>query len=484
MKKIKYNYKNLIIAIMGHVDHGKTSFIDNLKKTNIAKKEIGQITQKNYIIDYTYKNKKIIFIDTPGHKDFIKLKLQSLKILDLILFFISCEINKISKQIEKILNYIYKYKNIKIIFIISKIDLNINKKYSNNILYIKNYLLKKKFLLKEYGGKYYCFNISIKNNNSIINLLNHITKLNIYKKYIYNTKAKGYILNSFFNKKIGYYQLIILKQGHIKIGNYIKCNNKFGKIKNIIHNNVSIKKIDINIPVKIIGLKGAFNFGNKFTIYNKKIKLKSKKENKLYLENNIKNDIFKKKKKTINIILKADLLSSIDAIINIINKINKEYKNIIKVIYKNIGDITLNDINLAKNTKSIIINFNIKYFINKNLNNIIIKNFNIIYQIYDYLIKKIKKKKKYIIKGILTIKKFYKIKNQIICGCKILKGQIKKQYKIKLIRNKKNIFTNHKIESLKFHSKNINLLKKGKYCGLIVKDYDKFYLSDILIVYK
>ncbi|XBT18191.1 MAG: GTP-binding protein [Candidatus Shikimatogenerans sp. Tser] len=490
--KPKYKNKNIIVGIMGHVDHGKTTFINQISNKNITKKEIGNITQKNNIFLLKYKKKKIIFIDTPGHKDFINLRYQCLKIIDLILLFISCDINKIPDQTKEIINYLKNY-NIKVIFVITKIDIKNNK---NNINYITNYLINKNFLFKKYGGKYFLNKISSIKNIGVKKLLNNIIIINKnVNTYISNPIiSTGYIINSYFKKNIGYIQTIILKKGNLKIGDYILCNYNYNKIKKIILNKKNIKNIDTNIPIKIIGLKNSYNFGEKFFIY-KKIKYIKKhiqyiKNNKIKQNNIIKNLIFlknkkmdfKKKKKYINIIIKADLLSSIDAIINIVDLLNYKYKNIINIIQYNIEDINMKDIKLAKNTNAIIINFNKKNI--KNIN-VKIKNFYIIYEIHKYLKYIIKKqyKKKYKIKGILLIKKIYNINKKNISGCKILKGKIKKKYFIKVIRNNKTIIKKSKIISLKKYNKDVNVLKKGDICSLIVKNYNNILLNDILKVF-
>ncbi|XBT18509.1 MAG: GTP-binding protein [Candidatus Shikimatogenerans sp. Tder] len=492
-----YKPKNIIIAIMGHVNHGKTTFINNISNKDITQKEKHNITQKTNIYNLKYKKKNLIFIDTPGHKDFINLRYQCLKIINIILLFISCETNKISEQTKEILNYLKNY-NIKTIFVITKIDI-INKK--NNINYIINYLIKKKIIFKKYGGKYLLNKISSKKNIGVKKLLNNILIINKNNnKYLINPIiSTGYIINSFYKKNIGYIQTIILKNGNLKIGNYILCNNNYGKIKKIIYNNKNIKNININIPIKIIGLKNSYNLGDKFYIYNKK---KDLNKHKKYIINNINKQniilnekkslkknkkLLFSKKKYINIILKADLLSSIDAIINIINILNKKYKNIINIIKYNIKNIYNNDLKLAINTNSIIINFNKKNNINiKNFNKIKIKNFFTIYEIYNYLNNKIKKyinKKKNIYKGVLLVKKIYKINNKNICGCLIIKGKIKKKYFIKIIRNKKTILKKSKIISLKNFNKNISILKKGNLCSLIIKNFNNYIINDILKVF-
>ncbi|XBT18694.1 MAG: GTP-binding protein [Candidatus Shikimatogenerans sp. Tcar] len=490
-----YKSKAIITAIMGHVDHGKTTFINNISNKNITKKEKGNITQKNNIFNLKYKKKKIIFIDTPGHKDFINLRYQCLKIINIILLFISCDTNKISKQTKEILNYLKNY-NIKTIFVITKIDI-INKK--KNINYIINYLIKKKIILNENKNKYLLNKISSIKNIGIKKLLNNILLLNNNNnKYLINPSiTTGYIINSFFKKNIGYIQTIILKNGSFKIGDYIVCNTNYGKIKKIIYNNNNIKNININVPVKIIGLKNSYNLGDKFFIYKKKNLLNKHikyVKNNIFKQNIILNNKkfiknYKKKfsitKKKINIILKTDLLSSIDAIINIIDILNKKYKNIINIIKYNIENICNNDLKLAKSTNSIIISFNKKNNLNIN-NKIKIKNFFIIYEIYNYLKNKIKKfinKKKNTYKGILLVKKIYNINNKNICGCKIIKGKIKKKYYIKIIRNNKTILKKSKILSLKIFNKNVNIVKKGNLCGLIIKNFNNYKKNDTIKVF-
>ncbi|WGH27200.1 MAG: translation initiation factor IF-2 N-terminal domain-containing protein [Candidatus Shikimatogenerans bostrichidophilus] len=383
-KKKKYIVRPPIISIMGHVNHGKTSLLDYIRKSNLISLEYGNITQHMGIYNVKLNNNKTItLIDTPGHESFLSIRRRGIKISDIVLIVISVDKGIMNQTIESI-NHA-KNDNLPIIFIFSKIDKVKNIKF--NIDKIKNNLKKLNINLNIKNDKYLYQKISIKTGYGIEKLINKINilskKLNLLTN-INTLNCYGIIIESYLDKKKGYLVKILVQKGILRVGDYIISNFYYGKIKNIFNDyNIKIKKVYPSYPAIIIGFNGPPFSGSKFIVL--------KKNYKNYIKNIINNNkllINKKKKKKknnnkiINIILKADVDSSISVILDEINKFDN-----INIVNQSIGNINQSDINLATIFNCIIIGFNIKININKkkkinNKNNIYI--FNVIYDIINF----------------------------------------------------------------------------------------------------
>ncbi|WGH26175.1 MAG: GTP-binding protein [Candidatus Shikimatogenerans bostrichidophilus] len=473
---------------MGHVDHGKTSLLDYIRKSNLTKKEFGNITQHIGIYNVKIKNKKnITFIDTPGHESFISIRRISIKISNIVLIIISSDKGIKNQTIESI-NHA-KNENIPIIFVFTKID-----KKNTNIDLIKKQLLNINISINKSKGEYLYQKVSIKNGYGIDNLIKKIfnisKKLNL-KTNLNTLNCSGIIIDSFLDKKKGYIVKLLVKKGILKKGLYIMSGIYYGKIKNIFNdNNKNIDKVYPSYPCSIIGLNGSPFTGNKFETINNKKKIKKiiiKRKlliNKNKIVNNNNFFLYTKKKKKKNFIIKGDVDSSICVISDEINK----FKNI-NIIKKSIGNITESDINLSNTFNSIIIGFNVKILVNKKkINNI--KNkiyiFNVIYDLINFFKKKeykLNKKKKKIIIGKSKVIKIFNKKNKKIFGCKVLNGKINKKYNIKILRNNKVIYKGE-ILSIKILNKNVLEVKKNNYFGIIIKNFDNLKINDIIESYK
>ncbi len=490
-----------IVTLIGHVNHGKTSLLEHILNINLTKKETGYITQ--YINAYFIKTKygKITFLDTPGHEAFIKMRDQGINITDIIILIISID-DGIMPQTIEILKNIQKH-NIPIIITLTKID---KLEYQNNIKLIKKKLLQYNMIPLQWGGNTIYNLVSVKTKKGINTLLKSIIKkskqINLTTNI--NQLATGIIIESSITKQEGPIAHILVTNGTLKIGDIIICHNTYGKIKKIYNNKKSIKSITAAIPVKIIGLQNTPDIGKKFYTLNNIKKAKKIIKHKLYLNNIKKNNISyiqnthelnnciitnKNNNIKINIIVKTDVLGTINAIKQII-LLTKKISQIINIIYINIGPINKYDISLAQHTKSIIFIFNIQ-----NTHNIIniMKQlniqwyyFNIIYEMINKLIKisdkKIAYHLMYNVPGQALVKNiFQSINSGIIAGCIITQGSIQIHNTINIIRNKKIIHTGI-IKSLKKFKQDINIIHKGSECGINIKNYNHIKIGDIIEV--
>ncbi len=475
---------------MGHVNHGKTSLIDCIKNTKLVDKEKGNITQNINAYYINNKYEKLTIIDTPGHSIFSDMRIIGINITDIIILIIAID-DGIMKETKEIINYSKKY-NIPIIIVLNKID---KKEYINNIEKIKKKIYKYNIINNKLNKNNIFIKISTKLKIGIDKLIKNISlkKKKLKLKVNLNTITSGIILESKKDKKRGILTYLIIKKGILKTNDIILCNNKYGKIK-AIFNDIN-KKINYalpSMPVKILGLKYISPSGNKFTIINnikivkKIIEYKNKNKNKIIKNNNNNYNInfFNNKKNKLNIIIKTNSYGSI----NTIDKIIKKNFNNIKIISSNIGDINKTDITLANISKSVIIAYNVKIENSIKKYIYIYKNkiyfFEIIHKIFNKLKKIIEKnninKLNIKITGKAIIKNIFKLsKSKYIAGCKIINGYIKNNNSIKIIRNNK-IICNSKIKSLKRFKKQINIAKKNTECGIIIKNFSKIKIGDII----
>ncbi|MDH3004308.1 MAG: translation initiation factor IF-2 [Candidatus Shikimatogenerans sp. JK-2022] len=491
----KYNNKKIIkrppiITIMGHVDHGKTSLLDYIRKSNTISKEFGNITQNISIYNVNInKTDSITFIDTPGHESFISMRYRGLKITDIAVIVISSDSGIMKQTLECINNA--KSENIPIIFVFTKID-----KKNSNVNKIKEELSNLNILVKDWGGDYLSQEVSVKNgygiNKLIKKILNKSKELNLSTDI--NTLSSGTIIESSLDKGKGYIVKILVQEGILKKGDYIISGIYYGKIKNIYNeNNINLKKVYPSEPAYVVGLNGAPYSGDKYYVLNneKEIKEITNKRKLLIRENEIeikKNYLNNKEEKKINIIIKGDVNGTIDVISDELQNLSKKYNVFINIIKKSVGNITESDIKLANTLNAIIIGFNVKKIINKNKN--IYNNykyiyiFNLIYQIIDFFKKKLKNnneiKKKII--GKAKVIKIFKIKNKKIFGSIVLEGYINKKYNIIIIRDNKTIYNGY-ILSIKRFNKNVMEVKKGYDFGFILKKFDMLKINDIIESY-
>jgi len=484
-----------IITIAGHIDHGKTTFLNYIRNVKNSIKEHGGITQQLNAYNIKTKYGTMTFIDTPGHLAFNIIRIESIKNSDIILLIISIDDGIKPQTIESI--EIAKKYNKPIIVCINKIDkIELENKKEKIINDLSNLGL----IQEAWGGDTFIAYISSKTGEGIDNLLELI---NIQSELM-NLECKsegladGIILDNKMDNNQGIITSIIIRNGKLKKGDIIKTKNDYGKIKLIICENKNINEAIPSMYVDIVGLKHNQEIGSYFECVkkDKNIKKKSDLSNKEKTE--IKStytveDIIKKmtstKEKKLNIIIKTDVQGSMDVLKDAINNIvtDKIKINIIKI---NIGIINKSDVDLASTTKSTIIGFKIK---NSNQiikliqnKNIIFKSFSLIHEFIYYITDTIKnlteEDKKEILIGIADIKKIFIQEKDTIAGCLVTQGKIKQNSIIKIFR-KNNLIHKGLISSIKIFKNQVNEVTQGKECGISIKDYSLIQVHDKIKAY-
>ncbi|WP_340147574.1 translation initiation factor IF-2 [Buchnera aphidicola] len=501
-KKNKYFLRPPIVTVMGHVDHGKTSLLDNIRKTQILKSEFGGITQSIGAYHVTLKNKKITFLDTPGHAAFKSMRFRGALLTDIIILVIAADDGVMPQTIEAIKHA--QIVKVPIIVVINKID-----KVNSNFEKIYNELMKYNIVSEKLGGDNIFVHISVKLNQGILELLDAI----LLQSEFLNLKTRnsggavGVVIESFLDRGKGPLISVLLKKGNLKKGDIILCGLEYGKVKSIINEfDEEIKKITPSIPVKILGLSGLPSAGEtllevrnekiakKVSLYRKE-KIRSKKmlkNKKINFEKMFKEFNSPINKNILNIFLKSNSKGSLEALINSILFLSNEFKNFkINIIASGVGLFTETDVNLADSCHAILIGFNIQCDSSAKK---IIESENLEFRHYSIIYNVIKELKE-IILGKLTPKYFKKInslavvknvfklpKFGVIAGCIITEGTFQKKNNIKILRKNK-IIHKGKIFSLKRFKNDVKLVNHGQECGIVIKNYNDIHVNDIIQSY-
>jgi translation initiation factor IF-2 len=489
-----------IVTVMGHVDHGKTSILDAIRKTDIANHEAGGITQHigAYTIDFN-KN-KIAFLDTPGHESFSAMRSRGAKLTDIVILVVAADDGVMPQTIEAISHA--KNAKVPIIVAINKIDkknVNLNKIYTQ--------LAEHGVQSEDWGGDTQFIKVSAIKKTGLEDLLEAVLLqaelLEI--KADYKSPAEGVIIESKLDNHMGSVASVMVISGCLKKGSYIVAGQYHGKIRNMYdHNKKQIKQAGPSTPVEVVGLSAVPSAGEiLYSVKDEKTAKTVVNWNKKQLEgdgvlsrtkSNI-DDIFAKvtedQKLELPIIIKADTQGSLEAILDSIADLNNE-KVVSKIVHKAVGAINESDINLAISSQSVVFGFNIRSA-NKNilelanLEGVEIRYFKIIYDLKDSVKELMKGKLPKITKEIVTGQA--KVREPIvvpklgtIAGSIILDGKITRGSRVRLIRNESVIYDG-KLGSLKRFKDDVKEVLSGFECGIGIEGYNDIKTHDIIEAY-
>ena len=487
-----------IVTVMGHVDHGKTSLLDSLRKTNVVAQEHGSITQ--HIGAYkitTEEGKSITFIDTPGHAAFTEMRARGSKVTDIVVLVVAADDGVKPQTIEAIEHA--KVAKVPIIVAINKCDLP-----GANIQKVKNELLQYELIAEELSGDTLFAEVSAttkKNLNKLIeNIILQTDLLDL--KADFDSSATGVILESRIDKGKGPVSTVLVTNGSLKKGDFFVSGNTWGKIRAMI--NDGGENVDVatpSTPVEILGINNSAFAGDDFVVVESEEKAKEindyrvehgkSKQAPLIQVNRESAFNDSSTPKELPIIIKSDVHGTNEALRNAIEKIKHEEVTP-KIVLSNIGVITETDVTLAKASNAILIGFNVRP--NKEAKKlaenykITLKFFNIIYEVLDFISDALsgllKPEVKEEIVGSAEIKEIFKVsKIGKVAGSKVLDGEIVNSFNARLIRDGNVLYTGS-IGSI-FREKNAaKQVAAGLECGITLKDFTDFKEKDVIEVYK
>ena len=482
---IKFIPRPPIVTILGHVDHGKTTLLDSIRKTDVAVKEHGGITQhigayQISISSPSPKNKniqKITFIDTPGHEAFAKMRARGADICDIAILVVAGNDGVMPQTLESI-NCIKKAK-IPLIIAVNKIDLP-----DISLDKIKKQLSKTGLTLEEYGGETPLIALSAKTGLGIDKLLNTILLLSdLYQIHDATPDIlNGVVIESKLSKNKGPIATLIIKSGNLKIGDDVICENQSFRIRALFDwNEASIEKAKPSDPVEVMGWKKLPLVGSILKQKNQSEQIQPSKINSNTGQQkaltNTDNAVEEEK---IKLIIKADTAGSLEAIMS-------GLKNDIQIISATVGNISESDILLAKTTKSIVIGFHLN--ISENIfklarsEKVLIKTFKIIYELFDEVgevVKALKQGNLVTVLGEAKVTTVFPIKKDLIAGIKVISGRIARGDQIKVMRGSQEI-CRARIKSLRHHKEDITKAEQGMEAGVFLSQKVEFLTDDSII---
>jgi len=486
-----------IVTVMGHVDHGKTSLLDYIRKENVIAGESGGITQHIGAYAVTLDSgQKITFLDTPGHEAFTAMRARGAQVTDIAIIVAAAD-DDIMPQTKEAISHA-QAAGVPMIFAINKID-----KPAANPEKIKEQLAGMNLLVEDWGGKYQSHDISAKVGTGVKELLEKVLlEAEILDlKSNPNKPAVGTVIEAQLDKGRGYVTTILVQAGTLKIGDYVLAGKNHGKIK-AMHDErgKSVTIAGPSTPISILGLDGAPTAGDRFNVYEdeKEAKQIASKRTQLIREQSARTKkhttlaelgrrIALGQFKELNIIIKGDVDGSVEALADSFSKLSTEEIEI-KIIHKGVGAITETDVMLASASDAIIIGFNVRPAGNaKQLadkEEIDIRNYSIIYDAIDDLKDAMEgmlsPEMKEEITGTAEIRETFKIsKIGTIAGCMITDGKIFRNSKIRIIRQGVVIFTGE-LTALKRFKDDVKEVSKGYDCGIQIKNFNDIEQLDII----
>lgn len=488
-----------IVAVMGHVDHGKTTLLDKIRQTQIAKKEAGGITQKigSYEVDIDYRDqkKKIVFLDTPGHEAFSSMRSRGVQVTDIAILVVAADDGVKPQTIETI--KCIKEADVPLIVAINKID-----KEDANIDNIKQELSTYNLIPDDWGGDVPMIPISAKEGTNLNELLEMIVLVGdmLDLKASITENAQGTVLEANLDKSKGAVATLLVQNGVLRVGDIIVTNNFSAKIRGMINsNNIAITESFPSSPVLVWGLSDVPNIGDQFESF------KDEKQAKAALD--VRKEISANQQKinstsdrysllssnieaVINLVIKTDIQGSVEAIISSINQIEQE-KVKIRVLYASPGEITETDVDFADASKSTILAFNTKLApgakkVARHLG-IAIKEYNVIYDLFDDIQLMVddiigpqyeeKNIGKAIVKAVFPLGKNY------VAGSFVSEGKVIKGCHIKVNRDGKEIYAGI-LSSLKQFKQEISEIEQDSECGIYIEEFNEWQKDDVILAFE
>ena len=487
-----------VVTIMGHVDHGKTTLLDTIRKTNVVAGEAGGITQAIGAYQINYNNKKITFIDTPGHAAFTEMRARGASITDIVIIIVAAD-DGVMPQTKEAIDHA-KAAGVPIIVAVNKID-----KPDANPDRVLTEMVENGITPEAWGGDTMFVNISAKTGQGIDELLENILLISEIQELKANPNryATGTVIEAKLDKNKGVIANLLIQNGTLRLGDPIVVGTVQGKVRTLKNDKgESLVEAEPSMPVSITGLSEAPQAGDKFMAFESEKKAKSVaeqrtlkakanqgKENKSLSLDELFNRI-NEGTKEINIVLKADVKGSEEAVKNSLLKINVEGVKI-NIIRSGIGTVTESDIVLAEASNAIIIGFNIRpdnktmeYAKDKNVE---IRLYNIIYKVVEEMeaamLGKLDPEYEEKVLGEAEVRKLFKFsKVGTIAGSYVTSGIIKRDAKARVIRDGVVIYDGN-INSIAREKDQVKEVKQGLECGITIENFNDIKENDKIEAY-
>ncbi|NOJ70932.1 translation initiation factor IF-2 [Paenibacillus alvei] len=485
-----------VVTIMGHVDHGKTTLLDSIRKTNVTGGEAGGITQHIGAYQVEFNSKKITFLDTPGHEAFTLMRARGAQVTDITIIVVAADDGVMPQTVEAISHA--KAANCPIIVAVNKVD-----KPEANVDRVKQELTEYELVPEEWGGDTIFVNVSAKQRTGLEELLEMIllvSEVNEFKANP-NKEARGTVLEAELDKGRGPVARILVQQGTLKVGDPFVAGTCFGRVRAMVNDRGRrLKEAGPSTPIEITGLTDVPQAGDMFVAFDDERKARSiaEKRSTTYRESQLGantrvtlDDLFKHIKdgemKELNVIIKGDVQGSVEALRGSLEKIEVEGVRV-KIIHSGAGAITESDVILATASSAIVIGFNVRpdaqAKITAEQEQVDIRLHRVIYSIVEEIEQAMKgmldPEYKEVVIGHAEVRNTFKIsKVGTIAGCMVTEGKISRSAEVRLVRDGI-VVHEGKIDSLKRFKDDAKEVAQGYECGIMLEKYNDMKEGDII----
>ncbi len=490
-----------IVTIMGHVDHGKTSLLDYIRRTKVAAGEAGGITQHIGAYDVeTDSGKRITFLDTPGHEAFTAMRARGAQVTDVVIIVIAAD-DSVMPQTREAINHAQNA-NVPIVFAFSKVD-----KAGADTEKIRQELAQMNLLVEEWGGKYQTQEISSKSGLGVADLLEKVlleAEL-LELKANPSKRATGAVIEASLDKGRGYVTTILVQTGTLRVGDVMLAGAHFGRVKAMFdHRGQKMKEAGPSTPAQVLGLNGAPQAGDKLNgvegereareIANKREQIL--REQSLRTRKHITLEEIGRRKaigtfRELNVIVKGDVDGSVEALSDSLLKLSTEEVQV-RIVHKGVGQVSESDVLLASASDAIVVAFQVRPSVNARRiaeqEQIEIRTYSIIYdainEVKDAMEGLLAPTMEENVTATIEVREVFKIsKIGTVAGCYVTDGTIKRNNKVRVLRDFV-VIHDGEISALKRFKDDVGEVRSGYECGLSVKNFNDIELGDIIEGYE
>ncbi len=487
-----------IITFMGHVDHGKTSLMDAIRKTRVAAAEAGGITQHIGAYRIEYKGQSITFLDTPGHAAFTAMRARGASVTDIVVLVVAADDGLMPQTIEAI-NHAKAAPHVEIMVAINKIDLP-----GANVDRVKKQLQDKDLTPEDWGGKTITVPVSATKGTNIEQLL----EMMLLQAEVMDLKAsptakpRGTVIEAEVEAGRGPTATVIIQTGTLKAGDPFICGDYSGKVKSLIDDRgKQVKEAGPSVPVKVLGFTGLPNAGDEFLVMASEREAKALSEERLEARRAGKLAAPQRAtletlleapdgKKLLRIVLKTDVQGSLEALGNALSQIDSK-KIDLEIIHGGVGPISENDILLASASDAVVIGFNVK---TENLavgaakrEGVQIKLYSIIYELIDQIKEAmaglLDPEHRETVIGHAEVKQVFQLSRGIVAGCLVTDGRIARVGRARIIRRRQPVFDGG-VSTLRRFQDDVKEVRSGLECGIKLGDFSEYQVGDVVECYQ
>ena len=486
-----------VITVMGHVDHGKTSLLDAIRKTNVTAREAGGITQHIGAYKVNYQGKQIVFLDTPGHEAFTAMRARGAQVTDVAILVVAADDGVMPQTIEAI-NHA-KAAKVPIIVAINKMD-----RMGANPDHVKQQLAEHGLIPEDWGGDTIMVPVSAHQKTGITDLLEMILLVAEMQelKANPNLPAHGTIIEAQLDKGRGPVATVLVQRGTLHIGDTIIAGTSFGKVRAMVNDRgEKVKKALPSTPVEVLGLNDVPQAGDILDSTDEKIarsvaekRIAKKKEEEIKLNAKVSlDDLFQRiqegELKELDIVVKADVQGTIEALKASLEKIKNDEVKVV-VVHAGVGAITESDVMLASAANALIIGFNVRPDANARkaaeVEKVDVRTYRVIYDALNDVEAAIKgmlaPKFKEVVQGRVEVRQLITISKLLIAGCYVLEGKVTNSSKVRIIRDGI-VLHDDVIDSLRRFKADVTEVAQGYECGITLEKYRDLKEGDIFEIY-